>query len=195
MKVNVERDIDVEQLLINLDSKSQCKRVGMAGYEVTVDKQLLRDAHDVIAQLIKEREEKTLVFAELENGTKTSGYYSTEEAGKALKKVIEKVNEEELKRDCFGCHINGNEKCNLCIYEKECMIETEKADKKSCFGNYQDVYMCRNCDQIKECIKKLLEKQESTCDVEFDEEDICCQWCDGFCDCLKESRKNEQKKH
>ena len=75
------------------------------------------------------------------------------------------------------------------------MIETEKADKKSCFGNYQDVYMCRNCDQIKECIKKLLEKQESTCDVEFDEEDICCQWYYGFCDCLKESRKNEQKEH
>lgn len=126
MKVNIERDIDVEQLLINLDSKSQCKRVGMAGYEVTVDKQLLRDAHDVIAQLIKEREEKTLVFAELENGTKTSGYYSAEEAGKALKKVIEKVNEEEQKQSCFGCHINGSEKCNLCIYERKCMIATDE---------------------------------------------------------------------
>lgn len=155
----------------------------------------LRDILEVLEEVKEKTKEKTLVFAELENGTRTSGYYSTEEAGKALKKIIEKVNEEELKRDCFGCHTNGNEKCNLCIYEKECMIETEKADKKSCFGNYQDVYMCRNCDQIKECIKKLLEKQESTCDVEFDEEDICCQWCDGFCDCLKERRKNEQKKH
>lgn len=155
----------------------------------------LRDILEVLEEIKAKTEEKTLVFAELEDGTKTNGYYSTEEAGKALKKVIEKVNEEELKQDCFGCHINGNGKCNLCIYEKECMIETEKADKKSCFGNYQDVYMCRNCDQIKECIKKLLEKQESTCDVEFDEEDICCQWCDGFCDCLKASRKNEQKKH
>lgn len=195
MKVNVERDIDVKQLLINLDSKSQCKSVGMAGYEVLVDKQMLRDAHDVIAQFMKERYGKTLAFAELEDEKKASGYYSAEEAGKALKKAIEKVNEEEQKQSCFGCHINGGEKCNLCIYERKCMIETEKNDKKSCFGNYQDVYMCRNCDQIKECIKKLLEKQESTCDVEFDEEDICCQWCDGFCDCLKASRKNEQKKH
>lgn len=195
MKVNVERDIDVKQLLINLDSKSQCKSVGMAGYEVLVDKQMLRDAHDVIAQFMKERYGKTLAFAELEDEKKASGYYSAEEAGKALKKVIEEVNKEEQKQSCFGCHINGGEKCNLCIYERKCMIETEKNDKKSCFGNYQDVYMCRNCDQIKECIKKLLEKQESTCDVEFDEEDICCQWCDGFCDCLKASRKNEQKKH
>lgn len=53
MKVNIERDIDVNQLLINLNSKSQCKSVGMAGYEVTVNKQMLRDAHDVIAQLMK----------------------------------------------------------------------------------------------------------------------------------------------
>lgn len=208
MKVNIERDIDVEQLLINLDSKSQCKRVGMAGYEVTVDKQLLRDAHDVIAQFMKEREEKTLVFAELENGTKTSGYYSTEEAGKALKKVIEKVNEEEQKQSCFGCHINGSEKCDLCIYERKCMIETEKNDKKSCFGNYQDVYMCRNCDQIKECIKKLLEKQDNNCNNEYkinkkgvpdcyncyDDKDLECNNCEERegCKIATDKRKQEE---
>ena len=63
MKVNIERDVDVNQLLINLNSKSQCKSIGMAGYEVTVDKQMLRDAHDVIAQFIKEKdhEQKRLV--------------------------------------------------------------------------------------------------------------------------------------
>lgn len=56
MKVNIERDVDVNQLLINLNSKSQCKSVGMAGYEVTIDKQMLRDAHDVIAQFMKEKD-------------------------------------------------------------------------------------------------------------------------------------------
>lgn len=30
-----------------------------------------------------------------------------------------------LKPVCFGSHINGNRECNLCIHEKECMIETE----------------------------------------------------------------------
>lgn len=53
MRVNVERDIDINRLLINLNEKSLCKDPGMAGYEVTVNKQLLRDAHDVIAQLYK----------------------------------------------------------------------------------------------------------------------------------------------
>lgn len=127
----------------------------------------LRDILEVLEEVKAKTEEKTLVFAELENGTRTSDYYSTEEAGKALKKVIEKVNEEEQKQSCFGCHINGSEKCDLCIYERKCMIETEKNDKKSCFGNYQDVYMCRNCDQIKECIKKLLEKQDNNCNNEY----------------------------
>ena len=52
MKVNVEREIDLNRLLINLNDKSQCKDPGMAGYEVTVSKQLLRDAHDVIKQFM-----------------------------------------------------------------------------------------------------------------------------------------------
>ena len=52
MKVNVGREVDLNRLLINLNEKSQCKNPGMAGYEVTVSKQLLRDAHDVIAQFM-----------------------------------------------------------------------------------------------------------------------------------------------
>lgn len=59
MKVNVERDIDVERLLINLSEKSKCSSVGMAGYDVTVSKQMLRDAHDVIKQLMTETNKKT----------------------------------------------------------------------------------------------------------------------------------------
>lgn len=119
----------------------------------------LRDILEVLEEVEAKTEEKELVFAELEGGTKTSGYYSTEEAGKALKKVIEEVN------------------------------------KKSCFGNYQDVYMCRNCDQIKECIKKLFEKQDNTCVILCNEEDARCKLCDEYDNCLKAGRENEQKKH
>lgn len=56
MKVKVEREVDIDRLLINLDEKSQCKNPGMSGYEVTVSKQLLRDAHDVIKQLTIQEE-------------------------------------------------------------------------------------------------------------------------------------------
>jgi len=51
LKVNIEREVDVDRLLMNLNERSLCKDPGMAGYEVTVNKQLLRDAHDVIKEL------------------------------------------------------------------------------------------------------------------------------------------------
>ena len=52
MKATVEREVDLNRLLINLNEKSQCKNPGMSGYEITVSKQLLRDAHDVIVQFM-----------------------------------------------------------------------------------------------------------------------------------------------
>ena len=54
MKVIVEREIDLEWLIQQLDDRSKMNPVGMNGYEVTVNKQLLRDAHDVIVQFRKE---------------------------------------------------------------------------------------------------------------------------------------------
>lgn len=38
------------------------------------------------------------------------------------------IKKEELKRECFGYHINGDKKCNLCVREKECMFKTEFED-------------------------------------------------------------------
>lgn len=32
--------------------------------------------------------------------------------------------------DCFGCHIAGDGKCNLCIHERECMNETKEECEK-----------------------------------------------------------------
>lgn len=213
----------------------------------------LRDILDVLEE-VKEREEKTLVFAELENGTKTSGYYSTEEAGKALKKTIEEIN----KKSCFG-NYQDVYMCTHCIDCEKCREETDKTKKsedKNCKVDNKDVpeYLQQKCDEcfykdyklcgckynsgegfcpfrplcftnygrdnIAKCIgcafgeecefksnKKApskkepklreeweervkhaekcyaryeVEKSKEKCDIEFDEEDICCQWCDGF---------------
>ena len=51
MKVKVEREVDLNWLIKQLDQKSRVHPQGMGGYEVRVDKQLLRDAHDVIVHL------------------------------------------------------------------------------------------------------------------------------------------------
>lgn len=55
MKVKVEREVNLDWLLKQLDQKSRVHPQGMGGYEVLVDKQLLRDAHDVIAQFRNEK--------------------------------------------------------------------------------------------------------------------------------------------
>lgn len=57
MKVRIEKDIDVDRLLINIESKLQCKSIDTYGHEVKVEKQLLRDVRDVIMELMKSRDE------------------------------------------------------------------------------------------------------------------------------------------
>ena len=58
MKVQSERDVDIVNLLSALEDKSQCNpHKGMGGYDVRVEKQLLRDAYDVIKQLYKDTKE------------------------------------------------------------------------------------------------------------------------------------------
>lgn len=60
MKVNVEREVDLNWLIEQLDAKSQINYNGMAGLEVRVDKQLLRDTHDVIVQFREESIERII---------------------------------------------------------------------------------------------------------------------------------------
>ena len=61
MKVISEREVNLDELISKLDEKSQRHPVGMAGYDVMVEKQLLRDAHDVIVQF---RNEHPIVIME-----------------------------------------------------------------------------------------------------------------------------------
>lgn len=64
-----------------------------------------------------------------------------------LRDIREEVLKEAPERKCFGTHINGNEKCNLCVYEKDCMIETEEREK--CFGKSygkRPIIVCGTCN-------------------------------------------------
>lgn len=56
------------------------------------------------------------------------------------------TSDEEIEGCCFGWHINGGKKCNLCVYEKECMIESE--ERKKCFGKSygkRPIIVCGTC--------------------------------------------------
>lgn len=61
--------------------------------------------------------------------------------------------------DCFGCHIDGDGKCNLCVYERECMNETK--ERKRCFGKSygkRPIIICGTCKYAKRC--EVLTKHE-----------------------------------
>lgn len=61
--------------------------------------------------------------------------------------------------DCFGCHIDGDGKCNLCVYERECMNETKERER--CFGKSygkRPIIICGTCKYAKRC--EVLTKHE-----------------------------------
>lgn len=108
-----------------------------------------------------------------------------------LKKETEPtdIKKEALKKECFGCHINGDGKCNLCVDEKECMTETNpmKAEKK-CFGCFDgnDIECC-TCDDMKQCEEETNRKPD--CFGNYEEED---GWDDSCDECMyaKECKKS-----
>nr|DAP00938.1 MAG TPA: hypothetical protein [Caudoviricetes sp.] len=62
------------------------------------------------------------------------------------------ISDEESKGCCFGWHINGDKKCNLCVYERECMIEAKEREK--CFGKSygkRPIIVCGTCKYRKKC--------------------------------------------
>lgn len=73
---------------------------------------------------------------------------------------VEEAPKETPEHECFGSHINGNEKCNLCVYEKDCMIETEERGEK-CFkksDGKRPTIICGSCKHAEQC--KELTKHE-----------------------------------
>lgn len=66
---------------------------------------------------------------------------------------VEEAPKETPEHECFGSHINGNEKCNLCVYEKDCMIETEERGEK-CFkksDGKRPTIICGSCKHAEQC--------------------------------------------
>ena len=77
-----------------------------------------------------------------------------------LRDIREEVLKKAPERKCFGSHINGNEKCNLCVYEKDCMIETEERGEM-CFeksDSKRPAIICGTCKHAEEC--EVLTKHE-----------------------------------
>lgn len=97
IKVRVEREVSVERVLIELNERSLVNSVGMAGHTVTIEKQTLRDAHDLIVHLLETRARRE----DLDDAKDAN---------------------ECIKPNCFGAW-EGNLECDECPLEDECYVK------------------------------------------------------------------------
>lgn len=64
----------------------------------------------------------------------------------------ENKKEDTKKCEYFGSHVRGDKKCNLCVYEKDCIIETK--EKTECFGKSygkRPIIICGLCKYKERC--------------------------------------------
>jgi len=100
-------------------------------------------------------------FMEMEDGTQTNEMelHNKKDANGNILRSMD-CNLDEIERgNCFGCHIGGDGKCNLCVYEIECMNETKERER--CFGKSygkRPIVVCGTCKYAKRC--EILTKHE-----------------------------------
>ena len=98
---------------------------------------------------------------EMEDGTQTNEMelHNKKDANGNILRSMD-CNLDEIERgNCFGCHIGGDGKCNLCVYERECMNETKERER--CFGKSygkRPIVVCGTCKYAKRC--EILTKHE-----------------------------------
>lgn len=151
----IKKNYNVKSLAETLEGALS---VAIDDREITVEIGLL-EANDILDVLneINKREQKhqTLEsacnFMEMEDGTQTNEMelHNKKDANGNISRGT----------DCFGCHIDGDGKCNLCVYERECMNETKERER--CFGKSygkRPIIICGSCKYAKRC--EVLTKHE-----------------------------------
>lgn len=151
MKMN--KDIDIKNLKevfkrqIDLAVKKELSNVrinyvtALRILDVLEETQIREEKHQTL--------ESACTFMEMEDGTQTNEmelHNKTDKNGNILigiepyekiAKMVERLQKEADKEQCFGSHINGNGKCNLCIYERECMNETKEKEKCEALAKHE----------------------------------------------------------
>lgn len=152
--MKVEKEYNVQQLLNKIKEeiencrKCESRRVGID----IITAQEIADVLEVVANWENKREQKhqTLEsacnFMETEDGTQTNEmklHNEKDENGNTLRSVEchldakeqnclgviypkKECKKEKDKPVCIGCHVNGDRNCNLCVYERGCIIVTER---------------------------------------------------------------------
>lgn len=101
----------------------------------------------------------------------------------SVKECCMKANSENKAPNCFRHYDDKDSKCDNCEAKAGCAIATEEkekeeAKKKSCFGSYQDCYMCTHCIDYEKCKKETAKIKSGEDKVEINskpERSDCCR--------------------
>ena len=101
----------------------------------------------------------------------------------SVKECCMKANSENKAPNCFRHYDDKDSKCDNCEAKAGCAIATEEkekeeAKKKSCFGSYQDCYMCTHCADYEKCKKETAKIKSGEDKVEINskpERSDCCR--------------------
>lgn len=166
MKVN--KDIDIKMLKDMLGKIIERCQTSLKP-KVELDYNTAIRIYDVLEETqIREERHQTLesacTFMEMEDGTQTNEmelHNKTDENGNILRDM--KANIEIKAPDCFRNYDDEDLKCDICEAKAGCAIATEEkekeeAKKKSCFGTFQNCYMCTHCIDFKMCSKETMRR-------------------------------------
>lgn len=166
--MEVLRDIDIKDLKevfkrqIDLAVKKELTNVrinyvtALRILDVLEETQIREERHQTL--------ESACTFMEMEDGTQTNEmelHNKTDANGNILRDM--KDNGENKAPDCFRNYDDKDLKCDNCEAKAGCAIATEEKEKeeskkKSCFGTYQNCYMCTHCIDFKMCSKETMRR-------------------------------------
>lgn len=190
--MKVIKDIDIKMLKDMLGNMIEGCQTSLKP-RVELDYNTAIRIYDVLEETqIREERHQTLesacTFMEMEDGTQTNEmelHNKPDENGnilrgtKAYEKITKMVNklqtEKGLIPECFGTfrYDRNLSICHECECVKECFMKanseskTKEDNKKSCFGNYRDCYICTHCIDCKKCREETIHREDVEEDDDF----------------------------
>lgn len=113
-----------------------------------------------------------IMFLKQETERKLKANECDKNMDKCLKcEYIKECTASDKASDCYGCYDDKGLECNNCKNKESCVEDTEKRkeedNKKSCFGNYRDCYMCTHCIDCKKCREETIHREDVEEDDDF----------------------------
>lgn len=158
-KMKIEKEYDVQELAnkVKESIKLGCK---LAAKNANLDVITAQEIVDVLETVASWENKRTKLRDIREEILKHDCFGTYCDVIDCAMCECEEECKKETEHECFGSHINGNEKCNLCVYEKDCMIETEERGEK-CFEKSdckRPTIICGACKHAEQC--EVLTKHE-----------------------------------